>query len=195
MKTPTWPLSTLPSRPSHCRCTPAEASPFLANPEGSKTITPSGVPISRPTWPASSRSSGRCSQVGRADEVLEAVPLLAVPVGDRLGGLVLQVGDEPGEVGAGVVPLFPASQALGERPGELGEAFEAALEDLRRDLALVEQLLLTEPVTPVHRSPPWRARPRRKAFLCHGLTALKTILTAELRGRDGGRKDSEESGL
>ena len=43
MKMPTWPLSTLPSRPSHCRCTPAEAPPFLANPEGSKTITPSGV--------------------------------------------------------------------------------------------------------------------------------------------------------
>src|SRR6266446_6313115 len=91
---------------------------------------------------------------GRADEVREAVPLLTVPVGDRLGGLVLEVGDKPGEVGAGVVPLFPASQALGERPGELGEAFDAALEDLRRDLALVEQLWLTVPVTPMHRSPP-----------------------------------------
>ena len=45
MKTPTCPLSTFPSRPSHCRCTPAAALPFLANPDGSKTITPSGVPI------------------------------------------------------------------------------------------------------------------------------------------------------
>ena len=49
MKMPTWPLSTFPSRPSHCRCTPTEAVPFLANPEGSNTITPSGVPSSRPT--------------------------------------------------------------------------------------------------------------------------------------------------
>ena len=86
--------------------------------------------------------------------MLEAVPLLVVAVGDRLGGLVLQVGDEPGQVGPGVVPLLPADQALGERPGEVGEAFEAALEDLRGDLALVEQLLLAEPVTPVHRPPP-----------------------------------------
>ena len=88
--------------------------------------------------------------------MLEAVPLLVVAVGDRLGVLALQVGDEPGQVGPGVVPLLPAYQALGERPGELGEAFDAALEDLRADLALVEQLLLAEPVTPVHRSPPWR---------------------------------------
>ena len=65
MKTPTWPLSTLPSRPSHCRCTPTEAAPFLGKPEGSKMITPSGEPSSRPAWRASSRSSGRWSQ---ADE-------------------------------------------------------------------------------------------------------------------------------
>ena len=89
-----------------------------------------------------------------ADEVLEAMPLLVMAVGDRLGGLVLQVGDEPGQVGPGVVALLPASQALGERPGEVGEAFEAALEDLGGDLAFVEQLLLAEPVTPVHRPPP-----------------------------------------
>src|SRR5918998_5879609 len=89
-----------------------------------------------------------------ADEVLEPVPLLVVAVGDRLGRLGLQVGDEPGQIGAGVVALLAASQALGERPGEVGEAFEAALEDLGGDLAFVEQLLLAESVTPVHRPPP-----------------------------------------
>jgi hypothetical protein len=82
------------------------------------------------------------------------VPLLVVAVGDGLGGLALQVGDEPGQVGPGVVALLAAPQAFGERPGELGEAFDTALEDLRADVALVEQLLLAEPVTPVHRSPP-----------------------------------------
>jgi hypothetical protein len=55
-----------------------------------------------------------------------------------------------------LVLLLPAYQALGEGPGELGEALEAAPEDLRRDLAFVEQLLLAEPVTPVHRAPPGR---------------------------------------
>lgn len=86
MKMPTCPLSTLPSRPSHCLCTPDEALPFLANPEGSKTMTPSGAPIARPVVPSR-----------RADEVLEAVPRLVVSVGDRLGGLALEVGDEPGQ--------------------------------------------------------------------------------------------------
>jgi hypothetical protein len=32
-----------------------------------------------------------------------------------------------------------------------------AVEDLRADLALFEQLVLAEPVTPVHRPPPGRA--------------------------------------
>ena len=86
--------------------------------------------------------------------MLKAMTLLVVAVGDRLGGLALQVRDEPGQVGPGVVALLAADQALGERPGEVGEAFEAALEDLGGDLAFVEELLLTEPVTPVHRSPP-----------------------------------------
>ena len=46
--------------------------------------------------------------------MLKAVPLLVVPVGDRLGVLPLEVGDEPGQVGPGVVALLPAAQALGE---------------------------------------------------------------------------------
>src|SRR5205085_6234661 len=89
-----------------------------------------------------------------ADEVLEAVAVPVVAIGDGLGGLVLQVGDEPGQVGPRVVALLLADQARGERPGERGEAFEAAPEDLRGDLAFVEQLLLAGPVTPVHRPPP-----------------------------------------
>ena len=93
---------------------------------------------------------------GGADEVLQAVPVLVVAVGDRLGVLVAQVGDQPGQVGPGVVLLLAAHQALGEGPGELGEALEAAPEDLWGDLAFVEQLLLAEPVTPVHRPPPGR---------------------------------------
>jgi hypothetical protein len=94
---------------------------------------------------------------GGADEVLKAVPLLVVAVGDRLGVLPPQVGGEPGQIGPGVVLLLPSSQAGDERLGELGESLDHAVEDLRADLALVEQLLLAEPVTPVHRPPPGRA--------------------------------------
>ena len=154
MKTPTWPLSTLPSRPSHCRCTPTEARPLLGEARGVEDDDPvAGADLT-------AHLAGQLAQQGPmvpgrgADEVLEAVPLLVMAVGDRLGGLVLQVGDEPGQVGPGVVALLAADQALGERPGEVGEAFEAALEDLGGNLAFVEQLLLAEPVTPVHRSPP-----------------------------------------
>ena len=42
-----------------------------------------------------------------------------------------------------MVALLAAREAVGERPNEL-----------RGDLALVEQLLLAEPVSPVHRPPP-----------------------------------------
>jgi hypothetical protein len=45
---------------------------------------------------------------GGADEMLEAVTVLVVTVGDRLGVLALEVGDEPGEVGLSVVSLFLA---------------------------------------------------------------------------------------
>jgi hypothetical protein len=106
-----------------------------------------------------------------ADEVLQAVPLLVVAVGHRLGVLPLQVGDEPGQVGPRMVALLPTDQALGERPGELGEALDTALEDLRGDGAFVEQLLLAGPVTPVHRPPPGRPHPRRKAVQHHALAA------------------------
>src|SRR4051795_8475505 len=62
--------------------------------------------------------------------------------------------NQPGQVGPGVVLLDPESQAVGEGPSELAEALDAVPKDLRRDLKLVEQLLLAEPVTPVHRPPP-----------------------------------------
>ncbi len=36
-----WQLSTLPNRPLHCRATPTDFVPFLANADGPNTITPS----------------------------------------------------------------------------------------------------------------------------------------------------------
>ena len=93
---------------------------------------------------------------GGADDVRQAVAIRVVAVGDRLGVLVPQVGDQAGQVGPGVVRLLPAHPALGEGPGELGEALDAALEDFRGDLAFVEQRRLAEPVTPGHRPPPVR---------------------------------------
>ena len=86
----------------------------MAKPEGSKTMTPSGVPSSRPDLAGQFAEQGPVVPGGGADEVLEAVAVVVVAVGDRLGVLALQVGEEPGEVGPGVVPLLVADQA-GER--------------------------------------------------------------------------------
>ena len=53
-----------------------------------------------------------------------------------------------------MLTLLLAGEASGEGSGQVGEALEAALEDLRTDLAFVEELLLAKPVTPVHCPPP-----------------------------------------
>jgi hypothetical protein len=73
-----------------------------------------------------------------------------------------------------MVPLLLAYQVLGERPCELGEAFDAAPEDLRADFAFVEQLLLgagNAGASVTSR----RAHPRRKLLLHHALAALNRI--------------------
>ena len=76
--------------------------------------------------------------------MLEAVAVEVVAVGDGLGVLALQVGDQPGEVGVGMVPLLVADQAGGERLGEVGEAFDDAVEGLGSEVAFGEELLLAE---------------------------------------------------
>jgi len=49
-KTPTWQLSSLPSRPLCCRATPAECAPFLENADSSITPTvPTGEPVAEGT--------------------------------------------------------------------------------------------------------------------------------------------------
>jgi hypothetical protein len=87
-----------------------------------------------------------------ADEVLEAVPLLIVAVGNRLGVLAFQVGDEPGEVGVGMAALLVADQAGGERLDEVGETFDDAVEGLGSEVTFGEELLLAEFKSPLHQS-------------------------------------------
>jgi hypothetical protein len=89
---------------------------------------------------------------GGADEVLQPLAVEVVAVGDRLGVLVLQVGDEAGEGDPGMVPLLVADQAGGERLDEVSEAFDEAIESLGAELAFGEQLLLAEFEASLHRS-------------------------------------------
>src|SRR5262249_28902834 len=92
-----------------------------------------------------------------ADEVLQAVSLLVMAVGDRLVVLPLEVRGEPGQGGPGVGALLAAGPGRDGRPGGPNEAVPGPVEDLPGDAALLEQLLLAKPVTPVHRPPPARA--------------------------------------
>jgi hypothetical protein len=74
--------------------------------------------------------------------VLQALSLLVRAVGDRLGVLPPQVGDEPGQEGLGVLLRLASEPECGERRGELDESFQAASEDLWRDLGRVEECVL-----------------------------------------------------
>jgi hypothetical protein len=70
-----------------------------------------------------------------------------VAIGDRLGVLAIQVGDEPGEVGVGMAALLVADQAGGERLDEVGETFDDAVEGLGSEVTFGEELLLAEFLT------------------------------------------------
>src|SRR5262249_50677859 len=137
-------------------------------------------PISSPPAIQPCGSSGPVSR-RRADELLQAVAFLVRAIGDRLGVLPPQVGGEPGQVGAGVFPLLAPGQAGDERLSELSESSRGPVEALRADLAFVERLLHAGPVTPVHRPPPARAVPHRKAFLSPALRTINRTQTAELK--------------
>ena len=94
----------------HCRITraiaaarPPTRSASLRSPRGQRRSLRLGG-ADRAAEPACQLAQQGPLVPGRgADEVLEAVPLLVVAVGDRLGGLALQVGDEPAKLSPGMV--------------------------------------------------------------------------------------------
>src|SRR5712691_1762733 len=61
----TWQVSTLPSRPHHCRATPTDSRPDLGNPEGSNTNTPSACPKWVLTWSINAWRNGASSHVSQ----------------------------------------------------------------------------------------------------------------------------------
>src|SRR5438270_868495 len=77
---PTWQLSSLPSRPHHCRCTPTDALPFLGKAEGSKTSTPSDSPNCVQTCRASSARRGRSYQGEDTVEVVTGFVILSATI-------------------------------------------------------------------------------------------------------------------
>jgi hypothetical protein len=89
---------------------------------------------------------------GLAEELLQALPLLVVEVGDALGVLAPQVGDQPGDVVVGVGGLG-FGQGGDERLQEALQAREHPAEHGRADLRVVQQLLQADAKSLLHDGP------------------------------------------
>ena len=86
--------------------------------EGSKTSTASGTADRGGDLAGQFVDQRLVVPVDLADEVLDDLAVEVVAVGDGLGVLALDVGEQAGEVGAGVVPALGAGQRGDERLGE-----------------------------------------------------------------------------
>ena len=151
---PTWQLSTLPSRPHHCRCTPTDSVPFLGKAEGSKTSTPSGSPSSGPDLAGQFGQQRPVVPVGLADELLQALAFPVVQVGDGLDVLAAQVGQQPLDVVPGVGPLLGRAEQRGEGLEEAFQPRQQAAQQAGRDLGIVEQFVQADAKTSLHGASP-----------------------------------------
>ncbi|HKB38161.1 MAG TPA: hypothetical protein VKD72_17065 [Gemmataceae bacterium] len=80
---------------------------------------------------------------GLADELLQRLALLVMEVGDGLDVLVLQVGEQAGDLVAGVQPLFATLEGFDERLEEAFQAGQHAAEDAGIDLGVGQELVAT----------------------------------------------------
>ena len=86
------------------------------------------------------RERGSMVPVGLADEALHRLAILVEQIGDPLGGLVFQMGEQPGEIFGGAAALA-GSQRGAERVDEGLEPVEQAEHRIGRDLGLSHHLL------------------------------------------------------
>jgi hypothetical protein len=142
----------------------------LANPEDDDPV--GGAQIG-PDLVGQFSEQGLVIPGGGADEVLEAVAVEVVAVGDRLGVLAFQVGDEPGAIGMGMASLLVADQASGERLDEVNEAFDDPVEGLGSEVAFGEELLLAEFKSLLHRSISQEKGSRWKAIVQNSFGCLQ----------------------
>jgi hypothetical protein len=88
---------------------------------------------------------------GLADELLQGLARLVVEVGDGLDVLVLQSGEQAGDVVAGVQPLVAALQQRQEGGEEAFQAGEDAAGDAGIDLGIGQELATAGSIAAVHR--------------------------------------------
>ena len=89
-----------------------------------------------------------------ADELLEALPVPVVQIGDRLDVLRPEVRQEAPDVAGGVAASGAGPEGLGERSDELVQAGGPATQQARVDLGIVEQLTQPDAEPTFHRATP-----------------------------------------
>ena len=117
---------------------------------------------------------------GLADELLQALALAVVQVGDGLRVLVAQVGEQALDVVLGVVPLRFSRQRREERFQEGSQAWPHAAQQARRDNGIVKQLVQANAETSLHRLLLSASGRHRKDFIQQALTADQARDTVEL---------------
>src|SRR5262249_45003939 len=125
---------------------------------------------------------------GLAQELLQGLPLLIVQVGDGLGVLVVQLGEQSLDVVLGVVPLLGACQRGDEGLQERLQAWQHAPQETRWDFSIVKQFLEADAETSLHRPSPFGTLGSPKG----GYTAstYSRSGTRHSRGSTDGRKTS-----
>ncbi len=88
------------------------------------------------------------------EEPLDDLAVAVVTVGEGLGVLALDVGEQSGEIGVGMGATLDAGQRGGERPCELLPSGHHAAEQRGRDRTGSEPLLLATLEAGLHRRPP-----------------------------------------
>ena len=138
----TWQLSTLPSRPHHCRATPTDLFARLGKARGIEddhTVIFAQLFADLPDQFVAQRI---VIPVRLANEPLQRHAILAEVVGDRLDVLMLQVRQQALHERASMLALLAADEAVNKRFHELFQSRHHPFENLWRYLAFIQQLLL-----------------------------------------------------
>jgi hypothetical protein len=91
---------------------------------------------------------------GLTDELLESLTFAVVQVGDGLGVLALEVGEQAADVVLGVGALLATAQGFDEGLGESLQPREQPAQQTRTALGVVEQLIQAGLIAAFQGSPP-----------------------------------------
>jgi hypothetical protein len=110
---------------------------------------------------------------GLADELLEGFAFVIVEVGDRLDVLVLQAGEQSGDIGTGMLALFAALEQFDEGIEEAFQAGQDGATDTGIDFGIRQESLAAGSKAALHGWLLPRGSVLRKSFVGDDLAAVK----------------------